>query len=90
MVLNHVISSTPYPHLLIGYTFLYTSLSDLSKIILFVKMDTRFCILVLAVIDLGDQELGIALEERITFDVSDFFLSLLEDLTVSYVAVSRD
>ena len=39
-------------------TFLYTSLSALSKTILLVTiMDTRLLILVLAIIDLSDQEL---------------------------------
>ena len=43
------------------------------------KLDTRFRILVLAIIDLSDQELSIALEEfeRTMVDVSDLFLSLL-------------
>ena len=83
MVLNHDISHTPYPpHLLIGYTFLYTSLSDLSKIILLVtKLDTLFRILVLAIMKLSDQELSIALEEFETtmVDVSELFLALLEN-----------
>ena len=55
---------TPIPHLLIGYTFLHTSLSDLSKIILLVtKLDTLFSTLVLAIMELTDQELSIALKE---------------------------
>ena len=55
------------------------------------KLDIRFRILLLAIIDLSDQELSIVWEERITLDVSDVFLSLLEkrlDRTISYVAVS--
>ena len=82
MVLNYVISHTPIPHLLIGYMFLYTSLSDLSKIILLVtKLDTLFRILVLAIMKLSDQELSIALEEfeRTMVDVSELFLPLLEN-----------
>ena len=82
MVLNHVISHTPYPHLLIGYPFLYTNHSDLSKIILLVtKLDTLFRILVLAIMKLSDQELSIALEEfeRSMVDVSELFLPLLEN-----------
>ena len=48
----------------------------MSKIILLVtKLDTRFRILVWAIIDLSDQERSIALEERI-------------DRTINYVAVS--
>ena len=55
---------SPISHLLIGYTFSYISLSDLSKIILLVtKLDTRFLILVLAIMDLGDQQLSIALDQ---------------------------
>ena len=72
----------PIPHLLIGYTFLYTSLSDLSKIILLVtNLDTLFRILVLAIMKLSDQELSIALEEfeRTMVDVSELFLPLLEN-----------
>ena len=72
----------PIPHLLIGYTFLYTSLSDLSKIILLVtKLDTLFRILVLAIMKLSNQELSIALEEfeRTMVDVSELFLPLLEN-----------
>ena len=82
--------STPH---LIGYTFLYTSLSDLSKVIVLVtKLDTHFLILVLAFMDLSDQELSIALEEfeRTMADVSDLFLSLLKnclDPTIICVAV---
>ena len=82
MVLNHVISHTPIPHLLIGNTFLYTSLSDLSKIILLVtKLYTRFRILVLAIMDLSDQELSIALDEfeRTMVDESELFLPQLEN-----------
>ena len=43
------------------------------------KLDTRLLILVLAIMDLSDQELIIALEEfeRTMVDVSDLFLSLL-------------
>ena len=77
-----MISHTPISYLLIGYTFLYTSLSDLSKIILLVtKLDTRFRILVLAIMDLSDQELSIALEEfeRTMADVSELFLPQLEN-----------
>ena len=80
MVVNYVISHTPIPHLLIGYMFLYTSLSDLSKIILLVtKLDTLVRILVLAI--MSDQELSIALEEfeRTMVDVSELFLPLLEN-----------
>ena len=94
MVLNHVISHTPpISHLLIVYTFLFTSLSDLSKIILLVtKLDTRFRILVLAIMDLSDQELSIALEEfeRTMVDVSELFLPQLEnrlDRTIICAAV---
>ena len=75
-------SHTPYPHLLIGDTFLYTSLSDLSKIILPVtKLDTLFRILVLAIMELSDRELSIALEEfeSTMVDVSELFLPLLEN-----------
>ena len=77
-----MISPTPYPHLLIGDTFLYTSLSDLSKIILPVtKLDTLFRILVLAIMELSDRELSIALEEfeSTMVDVSELFLPLLEN-----------
>ena len=94
MVLNHVISHTPpISHLLIVYTFLFTSLSDLSKIILLVtKLDTRFRILVLAIMDQSDQELSIALEEfeRTMLDVSELFLPQLEnclDRTIICAAV---
>ena len=43
------------------------------------KLDTRLLILVLAIMDLSDQELSIALEEfeRTMVEVSDLFLSLL-------------
>ena len=45
------------------------------------KLDTRFRILVLAIMDLSDQELSIALEEfeRTMFDVSKLFLPQLEN-----------
>ena len=45
------------------------------------KLDTRFRILVLAIMDLSDQELNIALEEfeRTMFDVSKLFLPQLEN-----------
>ena len=45
------------------------------------KLDTRFRILVLAIMDLGDQELSITLEEfaRTMVDVSELFLPLLEN-----------
>ena len=65
----------------------------MSKIILLVtKLDTRFRILVLAIMDLSDQELGIALEEyeRTMFDVSELFLPQLEnrlDRTIICAAV---
>ena len=44
-------------------------------------MDTRLLILVLAIMDLSDQELNVALEEfeKTMVDVSDLFLSLLEN-----------
>ena len=44
-------------------------------------LDTRLLILVLAIMDLSDQELCVALEEfeRNMVDVSDLFLSLLEN-----------
>ena len=56
MVLNHVLCGIPLIlRLLIGYTFLSTSLSDLSKIILLVtKLNTLFRILVLAILELSD------------------------------------
>ena len=88
LVLNHVISHTPFRHLLIGYTFLCTSLSDLSKISLLVtKLDTRFLILVLAFLDLSDQELSIALEEfeRTMVDASDLsFVAIEKPLRPNY------
>ena len=65
----------------------------MSKIILLVtKLDARFRILVLATMDLSDQELSIALEEfeRTMFDVSELFLPQLEnrlDRTVICAAV---
>ena len=45
------------------------------------KLDTRFRILVLAIMDVSDQELSIALEEyeRTMFDVSELFLPQLEN-----------
>ena len=45
------------------------------------KLDTRFRILVLAIMDLSDQELSIALEEfeRTMVDVSELFLPQLEN-----------
>ena len=45
------------------------------------KLDTRFLVLVLAIVDLNDQELGIALEEFewTMVDVIELFLSLLEN-----------
>ena len=56
------------------------------------KLDTRFRILVLAIMDLSDQELSIALEEfeRTMFDVSELFLPQLEnrlDRTIIRAAV---
>ena len=51
------------------------------------KLDTRFRILVLAIMDLSDQELSIALEEfeRTMFDVSEFILATIrEPLRPSY------
>ena len=65
----------------------------MSKIILLVtKLDTRFLILVLAIMDLSDQELSIALEEyeRTMFDVSELFLPQLDnrlDRTIICAAV---
>ena len=45
------------------------------------KLDTRFRILVLAIMDLNDQELSIVLEEfeRTMVDVSELFLPQLEN-----------
>ena len=56
------------------------------------KLDTRFRILVLAIMDLSDQELNIALEEfeRTMVDVSELFLPQLEnhlDRTIICAAV---
>ena len=56
------------------------------------KLDTRFRILVLAIMDLSDQELSIALEEfeRTMVDVSELFLAKLEnrlDRTIICAAV---
>ena len=74
--------------------FLYASLSDLTKIILLVmKLDTRFHILVLAIMDLCDQEPSIIfLEkfERTMVNVSELFLPLSEnrlDRTIICAAV---
>ena len=56
------------------------------------KLDARFCILVLAIMDLSDQELSIALKEFETtkVNVSELFLLLLEnrlDRTIICAAV---
>ena len=60
----------------------YTQVFQTNKIILLAtKLDTNFLILVLAIIDLSDQELSIALEEfeRTMVDVNELSLLLLEN-----------
>ena len=93
MVLNHVISHTPYPpSSRCIHVFIYKSFRPGQNHFTFDEVGHTFRILVLAIMDLNDQELSIPLEEyeRTMFDISELFLPQLEnrlDRTIICAAV---